>query len=83
MNFIKKQNSHQNSVGGEYSRKLHQIKDEGEYGSYFGKTYFLIEPMSLDAAFDTDSEYHMYFTQKLILVAFREEIAAHFWTFLP
>jgi hypothetical protein len=39
--------------------------------------------MSLDAAFDTDSEYRMHFTQKPIFVAFREEIAAHFWTFLP
>jgi hypothetical protein len=39
--------------------------------------------MPLNVVFDTDSEYHMHFTQKQTLVGFREEISAHFWTFLP
>jgi hypothetical protein len=39
--------------------------------------------MSLDVVFDTDSEYHMHFTQKPIFVGSRQEISAHFWTFLP
>jgi hypothetical protein len=37
--------------------------------------------MSLDVVFDTDSEYHMHFTEKSIFVGSRQEISAHFWTF--
>ncbi len=39
--------------------------------------------MLLYVVFDTGFEYHMHFTQKPIFVGARQEMSAHFWTFLP
>jgi hypothetical protein len=42
------------------------------------RIFYLIKPMSLDVIFDTDSEYHMHFTQKPIFIGLGEKISAHF-----
>jgi len=41
-----------------------------------------MKSISLDVVFNTDSEYHMYFTQKPIFINLSQEISAHLWTFL-
>jgi hypothetical protein len=47
----------------------------------FSKKYFLTESMYFGVVFCADSEYHMDFNLKLIIIHYRLEIPAHFSAF--